>query len=349
MNTLFQKAIELLEAKTPFALAVITSQDGSTPRGAGTKMLVLPDAIVGTVGGGGMEGHVIKIARESVLVDKKPVLRHYNMHADEAAVGSFICGGDCETLTAYIDPEDENSLEVFRAALEAERTGARAWFIYVVNTNDNAQSPFTLCLNVGGEKLIGAAEGSENVVRDMIKSPVRLAIHGDATDGVYYFVDPVHSGGLIYLFGGGHVSLEVARLAAHLEFRVVVFDDREEFANPERFPECETVVLDSFDNIPDYKVDKDSYILVITRGHAHDKTALEWALKYDVKYIGMIGSKTKRDAIYSALEKQGVPRERLEWVCSPVGLPIGAQTPAEIAVSIMAEIIERKNKGEGAK
>lgn len=348
MSSLLNEAVELLEGGVPFALAVITSQDGSTPRGVGAKMLVLPDKIVGSVGGGAMEGHVIRLARERVLVDKKPVIRHYNMNADEAAVGSFICGGDCETLTAYIDPANDSNLEAFKTALEAERMGARAWFIYAVNTNEGAKKPFSLCLNLCGERLIGEAEGSEKVMVDMIKSPLRLAIHADATDGVLYFVDAVHSGGVILLFGGGHVSLEVARLAAHLEFRVVVLDDREEFANPERFPECETAVLEDYENIPDLPLDKYSYILVITRGHAHDKTALEWALKQDVKYIGMIGSKNKRDAIYAALEKQGVPRERLEWVRSPVGLNIGAQTPAEIAVSIMAEIIERKNKGDNA-
>ncbi|MEG2083845.1 MAG: XdhC family protein, partial [Oscillospiraceae bacterium] len=186
--------------------------------------------------------------------------------------------------------------------------------------------------------IIGSFSGSDNVAREMANSPLRLAIHGDATDGVHYFVDPIHSGGLIYLFGGGHVSLEVARLAAHLEYHVVVIDDRADFANLTRFPGCETVVLENFKSIPDFKVDSDSYILIITRGHAHDKTVLEWALKTEPKYIGMIGSKTKRDSIYSALQAQGVSRERLEWVNSPVGLAIGAQTPAEIAVSIMAEI-----------
>jgi xanthine dehydrogenase accessory factor len=125
-----------------------------------------------------------------------------------------------------------------------------------------------------------------------------------------------------------------------LGFWTVVFDDRAEYANEQRFPGCEIVVLDDFRRLPELAVGDNTYILIITRGHAHDKTVLRWALGKDAKYLGMIGSRTKRDATYNSLEKEGFSMEKMRDVACPIGLPIGARTPAEIAVSIMAEVIQ---------
>ena len=341
MKNIFETAAEMLESGLSFAFAVIVSQDGSAPRGKGTKMLVTEERIYETIGGGGMEAQVIRGAREEVLKAGKAVLQYYDLSAAEAAAGDFICGGCCEILILHITPEDKNNTEIFRAAAEAYAGSIPAWFIYVFDTNTQQ---FSICLNIAEKQLIGSFQGDEKIQRDMLESPLRIAVHGDTDDAVRYYADAVHTSGNMLLFGGGHVSLETAALAVRLGFRVTVIDDREEYANESRFPGCRCEVVSSFDSLPEFETDMNTYILIITRGHAHDRTVLEWALSRDVFYTGMIGSRNKRDTIYAKLEEKGISREKTAQVKCPVGLPIGAQTPAEIAVSIMAQIIEEKSR-----
>ncbi len=153
----------------------------------------------------------------------------------------------------------------------------------------------------------------------------------------------------VYLFGAGHVSREVAVLARRVGFGIIVLDDRVEFASRERFPDADGVtVLETFESaFRDLPVDGNGFIVILTRGHAHDKTVLAGALRTDARYIGMIGSKRKRAAIYAALEDEGFTRADLDRVYSPIGIAIGAETPEEIAVSIVAELIQVRAKGEG--
>jgi xanthine dehydrogenase accessory factor len=129
-------------------------------------------------------------------------------------------------------------------------------------------------------------------------------------------------------------------------FRVWVLDDREAFANPERFPDAHQLkVLDGFERaFEDLEVTADSYVIIFTRGHLHDKIVLTRALATDAGYIGMIGSRRKRNAIYDALRAEGIPQAEIERVHCPIGLAIGAETPEEIAVSIVAEMISHRSK-----
>jgi xanthine dehydrogenase accessory factor len=142
--------------------------------------------------------------------------------------------------------------------------------------------------------------------------------------------------------GAGHVGLHTARMARAVGFRTVVLDDRKEFANRERFPEANEVkVIPGFTGCFDeLGVNGASFVLILTRGHVHDKVVLAQALKTGAGYLGMIGSRKKRDAIYDALVEEGVPREELSRVFCPIGLDIDAETPEEIAVSIVAEMIQ---------
>ncbi|MBU2578258.1 XdhC family protein, partial [Patescibacteria group bacterium] len=147
------------------------------------------------------------------------------------------------------------------------------------------------------------------------------------------------------IFGAGHISTFLSPLAKRVGFSVVVIDDRGEFANTERFPDADEIMVEplsqSFDRIA---VTPSSYIAIITRGHIHDHAVLKEALKQKPAYIGMIGSKRKREIIYQALIKEGTPKETLQKVHSPIGLAIGAETPEEIAVSIVAELIQERER-----
>ena len=145
----------------------------------------------------------------------------------------------------------------------------------------------------------------------------------------------------VVLFGAGHVSQQVAPLCEKVGFRVMVLDDRVEYANPVRFTgETEIRVLDSFDDWAGLPIDAGCYIVILTRGHIHDKTVLGLALRTSAGYIGMIGSRRKRDKIYQALQEEGFTQQDINRVYSPIGLDIGAETPEELAVSIVGELIQ---------
>jgi xanthine dehydrogenase accessory factor len=153
------------------------------------------------------------------------------------------------------------------------------------------------------------------------------------------FVEPLLPQPTLYLFGGGHVSTALARVAAPAGFGIGIIDDRETFANAERFPmatEIYTAYEDAFEKI---RPNASSYLVIVTRGHKDDMRVLAWAINTDARYIGMIGSKRKVISVYKALEKEGYAPEKFEKVHAPVGLDIGALTPEEIAVSITAELI----------
>jgi len=165
------------------------------------------------------------------------------------------------------------------------------------------------------------------------------------------FLEPIVSQPTIYIFGAGHISFSIAKIARISGFKVVVVDDRPEFANPERFPDADQIIAQGFEAVfPGLKINKSSYIVIVTRGHLQDQKVLEWAVKSEAKYVGMIGSRKKNEAVFSNLQSKGIPIELLDSVHAPIGLDINAETPEEIAVSIIAEIIKiRREQEHGAK
>jgi len=163
-------------------------------------------------------------------------------------------------------------------------------------------------------------------------------------------IEPVLPAATMFLFGAGHVAQPTARLAAFVGFRVRVVDDRAEFANAQRFPEADEVrVVTDFDSaLKGLAIDRNTFIVIVTRGHLHDKTVLMQALRTEAAYIGMIGSRRKRDHIFKALLKQRFTQADLNRVHSPIGLDIGAETPEEIALSIVAELAQVRARGRCA-
>ena len=163
------------------------------------------------------------------------------------------------------------------------------------------------------------------------------------------FVEPVLPRATLYLFGAGHVAYNLCRVAALAGFDVVVVDDRESFANRERFPEARDIYADDFERVlPQLAVNDSSFLVIVTRGHRDDMRVLRWAVEQPARYVGMIGSQRKFLSVCRELERQGVDRERLERVYSPVGLDLGAVTPEEIAVAIAAEMIAIRRRSEAS-
>jgi xanthine dehydrogenase accessory factor len=154
------------------------------------------------------------------------------------------------------------------------------------------------------------------------------------------FVEPIEPQLRAFLFGAGHISQSLAQVTRLLGFHTTVIDSRESFANRERFPEAEEIVAAGFEEVfPQLPINSSSYLIIVTRGHRDDMLVLRWAVTTAARYIALIGSKRKVISVVAELEKEGVPRERLERIYGPMGLAIGALTPEEIAISVGAEMV----------
>jgi xanthine dehydrogenase accessory factor len=161
------------------------------------------------------------------------------------------------------------------------------------------------------------------------------------------FVEPILPQPMLYIFGGGHVSTALARAAHAAGFAIGVIDDREAFANAERFPMAQEIYTSFEEAYRKIHPGASTYLVIVTRGHKDDMNVLRWAIGTQPHYLGMIGSKRKAISVYKALEKEGIPAEKFERVFAPIGLEIGAMTPDEIAVSIAAELIAVRRKAAG--
>ncbi|MDP2718207.1 MAG: XdhC/CoxI family protein [Dehalococcoidia bacterium] len=160
------------------------------------------------------------------------------------------------------------------------------------------------------------------------------------------YLEPVLPQPSVTIFGGGHISLSLVKIAKLVGLDVTVIDDRPTYANKERFPEADNIIaLEFSEAIAQLGINKNSFLVIVTRGHAHDEDVLEWALNTPAKYIGMIGSKKKVKTVFDHIIARGGNENALKRVHAPIGLPIKAQTPEEIAVSIMAEIIQIRRGG----
>jgi xanthine dehydrogenase accessory factor len=161
------------------------------------------------------------------------------------------------------------------------------------------------------------------------------------------FIEPVLPVSTLYIFGAGHVAFSLYKVARMAGFEVVVTDDRETYANRERFPEAREVYADEYEQVmAQLAPNESSYMVIVTRGHRDDMRVLRWAAETPARYIGMIGSQRKTIAIYKELEKEGIAAEKLARVYAPVGIDIGSITPEEIAISIVAEMIAIRRNSE---
>lgn len=350
MIKLLQSICHLLEEGEDLVLATVIAHSGSTPRSVGTKMVVRPDgAIIGTIGGGLVEFHAQKCAREVFNTGKALTQTVEFTGADAAATDQMICGGRMEILLEMIlaDPENLHELQELIATLQK---GHRGFLIKALDTTGESVRRMEWCLLHNDSVTLGTFPCPSHLITRLIgeaskaMQPVTVDLEGKR-----FFIEPTVFPGTVFLFGAGHVSRPVAELASHVDFRTVVVDDRQEFANLERFPKADQVkVIPSFHQaFEGLGIDRDSYVVILTRGHLHDKAVLEQALKTNARYIGMIGSRRKRDLVYQELLTKGFSQSDLERINAPIGLAIGAETPEEIAVSIVAELIQVRAKREG--
>ncbi|MCM2284016.1 MAG: XdhC family protein [Desulfobacula sp.] len=345
-KNIYQTACELLLSGQRIILAKTIRRSGSTPRDVGSMCIITETGeLFGTVGGGLLEYQVQTRAGE-LFKEKMSCLYPFRLTGRGAAEAGMICGGEVDLYLDPLFPENQETLALFQA-LAAEMTANRTVRL-VTRIQDKAPALETvtrMLVREDGTVMGGMAGLAPEDLPDMGKASFELVSPDPAKPG--FFVEKIRLNPRVFLFGAGHVSVFVAQLARLVGFDLTVIDDRPEFASPERFPEADDLIVSDFRQVFDtLDISKNAYILIITRGHLHDKTVLEKALSTPAAYIGMIGSVRKRNLIYKDLMDEGIPKERLESVYSPVGLDIHAETPEEIAVSIVAELIKARNPGK---
>ena len=339
MKELLTLLCDCLEKDRPVALASVIAHTGSTPRGAGSRLIADKDGLVaGTIGGGLSEGQSLE-ACCAALHDGKAKILDFTLTGEFAAKSDMICGGSLRVLIEPLFPPAEH-LKFFKAVRDAlNDEGA----ILVTDITD-ASRPLRTA-RIGGA-LIGSALSEETLSKLLAAVPPTQEALVHTHENRSYFIEPCLPPLRMIIAGGGHVSRPTAQVAALAGFEVTVLDDRPEFSQPERFPWAAHVVT-----VPDYLScfadcvpDPHTYIVIVTRGHLHDAAVLAQALATKAGYIGMIGSERKRAEMYVAFRAQGVSEEALARVHCPIGLAIGAETPEEIAVSIVAQCIAHGRK-----
>jgi xanthine dehydrogenase accessory factor len=322
------------------ALVTVIDARGSVPRHPGAKMLVRGGTVLlGTVGGGKGEARAIALAGECIE-GKRPATLSLEFQGTEVEGQDMICGGSSRILIEYIGDR-----EPYRIAFEKLRQGERTLFARMLSgTPTGPAVTVTIALldekgfaayNTLPLKAQGAAERSLDTGR-----PVFLEEEG-------IFFDPEFPEEKLLILGGGYVGQAVAALAARLDFKITVADDRKEFSGAGRFPPgVETLCGSYADIVERFPFDSATYVVMVTRGHLTDLECVRAVLKRKYRYAGFIGSSRKATLLREQLRNDGFDQGKIDDLHAPIGLDIKAETPEELAVSILAQLIAvRRNAG----
>jgi xanthine dehydrogenase accessory factor len=282
-----------------------------------------------TIGGGDLEYMVQKQAMDSMGNDN-PQLIKINMDSEEIASNGMICGGNVEV---FLEPTLEKHRPLYQRLEHLEKNGEKGVLITSYN-NGFQKTLIERDMRVTGDHIDTGRDYT--LFQNHIHKITPHVINGK-------LIETIHPSPPLYIFGAGHISQFIAPLATTLGFQVTVLDDRAEFANRERFPDVHDVRVEDFQDIFDQLSFKgEEYVVIVTRGHQYDQDVLEESLQRETKYLGMIGSKRKVQMILERMVECGYDKKKINEVHSPIGLSINAETPQEIAVSIVSELIKVK-------
>lgn len=339
MKYIAQEMENLRSRRESFALATVITRNGSAPRSAGAKMLIKQNgATIGTVGGGILEAQVKQLAVE-MLKKHQASVKSFQFSGNDAAAMDAICGGQVEVLVEWMDSDDPQTSRIIQELQTAIHNHRKMWLVTTLHCADTTTTH--ALINLDGSVIGTLPNGlsAEAVVDIHQPGLVELDPHK-------VMIEPINIEGTVYIFGAGHVSRSLAEFTKAVGFWTVVLDDRAEYANCERFPSVdELIVLDSFlDVLGKIRVDHDSFIVIVTRGHMDDLTVLAQVLKSNAGYIGMIGSRHKCELTFQELRRLNFSETDIQRVHAPIGMPISAETPEEIGISIVAELIQSRSQ-----
>lgn len=334
MRKLFERLRNTLDSGRDAVLVTVVASSGSTPRGAGARMLVTDEGrVCGTIGGGTVEYRAQQLAGE-VLAEQSSRMERFVLRKNEVQDLGMVCGGDVTVYFHYLSAQNGDLAAVTQAVEELFAAGEPSWLV-------------TGLFPGGGLSLYGAKRGliGPDVPADVLERAGPAPAQVEA-EGRIWYIEPLLRSGVVYIFGGGHVAQALVPALAAVDFRCQVIEDREEFCRPGLFPGVErTHLLQPQDFERALPIGPEDYVCIMTRGHKDDMVCEAFALRTPAHYIGVIGSKKKTAAVNAQLKEQGFTDGDLSRVTTPIGLPIGAQTPAEIAVSIAAQLIQVRAAG----
>lgn len=313
-------------------LVTIVQNEGSAPRTTGAAMLVGQEGyIAGTIGGGMLEYKATEQAQED-LKEQRSILRQYRLTKEEVAGLGMVCGGDVDVLFKVILPTEKN-IQVVGQVQNCLNHYEKGW----------------LALSLEGESFgfINESGATWGFFEDEIPVPdkqeKRRSYLTKNQNGKDFYINNLENTSKVYIFGGGHLAQELVPLISHLGFRCIVTDDREEFSNKRLFPQAEEVHTREFDKLDGkYDIHEQDYIIAMTRGHMGDLEVQKFAMRTPAYYIGVVGSRSKIAAVNAKLREDGFSEEDISRIVTPIGIKIHSETPAEIAVSIAAQLIEKR-------
>ena len=343
MGELFNEVHNSLMKGKELVVATVISDQGSTPRSSGSKMVVYHDgSISGTIGGGSVEGDVIRRAIKLFETGTAQIASYDLNHTGTIDDMDLVCGGKMQVLIEYV-AADSDYLDIYR--LICSEINMSRPFLLIGRVKCDKDTRVERAVLTQDNKWYGKLN-KDPVILDKLSGMKRS--FGTATlfetEMHKFIVEGIDPPDLVYIMGAGHVSVELAKLTKQVGFKTVVVDDRAEFANKKRFPDADEVhVCKSFNNVfGEFNAPPGSFIVIVTRGHRFDKEVLAQALRSRAGYIGMIGSRKKKKYVYDALVKEGFDQGSLDKVHCPIGHSIAAETPSEIAVSVVAELIQER-------
>jgi xanthine dehydrogenase accessory factor len=319
MREILNALDEALNRKTDTVLAVIVESRGSSPRKAGAAMLCgAAGRLTGTIGGGIAE-HLAAEEAKRLIREKRSAIKEYALHPNGAEDIGGQCGGEVRVFLGYIPGDDAASAAVCAAARRA--------------------------FDTGNGRLVLEAREAAGKMNFRVDADAELRL---SPEGGPFFTLPLHGDGFVYIAGGGHIARELCPLLTHLDFRVVVIDDREDFADAARFPGALRCIRADFNALGEViSVTRHDYIVAVTSGHTGDYLCAAFALTTEARYIGMIGSAKKIAFVREKLRTAGFSRAGIHAprFHAPIGIAISSETPAEVAVSIAAELIAVRAEG----
>ena len=329
MKKLLDAMLAALARGERVALCSILASSGSAPRGAGAKMAVFEDgSTLGTIGGGAVE-RLSGLRALEAMKSGKNELGSYALHPSDVNDIGMICGGEVTVYFQIFSPQQRDEIAVLKRWREMLDESVDLW----------------LLLTLDGELV----KDFRVLTRAELPQEQRSLFTTRALwrDGLY--IEPLARAGRVYIFGGGHVGCALVPVLASVGFRVTMYDNREELAKPARYPTADEVIFGSFADIfGKVTLTADDYAVVMTPGHQADYEILSQVLRSDATYIGCIGSRGKVAKTRERLRGDGFAEAEIDRVHAPIGLPILAETPEEIAISIAAEMIEHRARRAGA-
>jgi xanthine dehydrogenase accessory factor len=345
-NNIYLMAYDLLEKGQRIVLARTIKRKGSAPRSVGSMCIITQTGkFIGTIGGGLME-YKVQSRAEKLFQTQESSIYQFHLTGENLSRAGMICGGDVDVYLEPLFPENKKTFLFFKTLRDHLLNNIQGFLVTLVQDKAKETDSRTRMFIPENDQSIGEIKNLDRLQLnlDTMSVPELLFI---PDNGTQVFIEKVSLDPKVIIFGAGHISIFLSRLTKMVGFNITIVDDREEFANTKRFPDADHIIAlpfeEAFEQLGDLK---NSYVVIVTRGHLSDKDVLDFALKKDCHYIGMIGSRRKKMKIYEALLEEGHTKESLEMVRSPIGLSINAETPEEIAVSIISELIKERGTGK---